>query len=434
MRVELICFGTELLTGKLNSNAGYIGDKLGAIGLDLALAITVGDDRKEIDKVLADSISRADIIITTGGLGPTFDDLTREAVAKALNRNLALNREVLGAIAQVFIKRNVEMPKNNERQAYIIEGAKVLPNPLGTAPGQIIELENKKAKSKQPSKIIVLLPGPPNELQPMFESRVFPYLKKFQTKMKKRFTLHIFGMSESAVDEKIRPIREAELKVGKDSVEFGILAHKMIIDVKVSVSGENELLIDETINTLKTEVCSLLGDNIYGQDKQSLESVVGELFVKNRKTLSVAESCTGGLAAHRITNVSGSSLYFKQSVVVYCNESKIKLLGVNEDTLNAYGAVSEQTALEMAEGMRNEAVTDYAVSITGIAGPTGGTPEKPVGLVYIGICGPDIKQVYKYNFNGNRVEIRERATNQALDLLRRELLKKPLPDGKGKNA
>jgi len=187
-----------------DSNAGYIGDKLGAIGLDLALAITVGDDRKEIDKALADSISRADIIIMTGGLGPTFDDLTREAVAKALDRNLTLNREVLGAIAQFFIKRNVEMPKNNERQAYIIEGAKALPNPLGTAPGQIIEIENKKSKSKQPSKIIVLLPGPPNELQPMFESQVFSYLKKFQTKMKKRFTLHVFGMSESAVDEKIR--------------------------------------------------------------------------------------------------------------------------------------------------------------------------------------------------------------------------------------
>jgi len=204
----------------------------------------------------------------------------------------------------------------------------------------------------------------------------------------------------------------------------------MIIDIKASVSGENELLIDETINTLKSELFALLGDNIYGQDKQSLESVVGELFVKHRKTLSVAESCTGGLAAHRITNVSGSSLYFKQSVVVYSNESKIKLLEVNQDTLNAFGAVSEQTALEMAEGMRNKAVTDYAVSITGIAGPTGGTPERPVGLVYIAICGPDVKQVYKYNFNGNRVEIRERATNQALDLLRRELLKKSLPEQK----
>lgn len=423
MRVEIICFGTELLTGKLNTNIGYVGDKLGSIGLDLSLALTVGDDQKEIEKVLSDSINRADIIIATGGLGPTFDDLTREAVSKVIDKPLVLNREVLSSIAQFFLKRNIEMPKSNERQAYIIEGARVLTNNLGTAPGQLIEMEAAKSKSRKPAKIIVLLPGPPNEMQHMFDSQVFPYLKKYETRIKKRFTLHVFGMSESAVDEKMRPIIEAERKLEAGSVEFGILAHKMIIDVKASVSGQNELLVDETISTLKNELSSVLKDNIYGQDRQTLESVIGELFIKSRKTLSIAESCTGGLVAHRVTNVPGSSLYFRQSAVVYSNESKIKILGVNEDTLNNFGAVSEQTALEMAEGMRSKAITDYAVSVTGIAGPGGGTQEKPVGLVYIGICGPDIKQVYKYNFLGGRTEIRERATNQTLDLIRRELLK-----------
>ncbi|MFH1368691.1 MAG: competence/damage-inducible protein A [Elusimicrobiota bacterium] len=423
MRVELICLGTELLTGKLNSNVSYLGDRLSSIGLDFSRVITSGDDRKEIERVFSESINRSDIIISTGGLGPTFDDLTREAVAKVLDRPLALDRETLSAITQHFIKRNVEMPKNNERQAYVVEGAKILQNAFGTAPGQIIEIAGGKGKAKKPSKIIVLLPGPPQEMQSMFEAHVFSYLKKFETKIKKRFTLHIFGMPESAVDEKIRPIIEAERKLESENVEFGILAHKMIIDVKASVSGEDELNVDETINALKNELHSVLGDNIYGQDKQTLESVVGDLFIKNRKTLSIAESCTGGLVAHRVTNVPGSSLYFRQCAVVYSNESKIKILGVNEDTINNFGAVSEQTAVELAEGMRNKALTDYAISITGIAGPAGGTSEKPIGLVYIGICGPDIKQVFKYNFSGNRLEIRERATNQALDLLRRELIK-----------
>lgn len=423
MRVEILCLGTELLTGKLNTNIGYLGDRLASIGLDPSLVLTIGDDKAEIEKAFAGSIERADVVIATGGLGPTFDDLTRECLAAALGRKLELNREALSAIAGHFVRRNVEMPKSNEKQAYVIEGAKLLPNSHGTAPGQLIEIEGGKGKAKKPSKVIVLLPGPPQEMQPMFDAQVFPYLKKFETKIKKRFTLHIFGDAESVVDEKIRPIVEAERKLEAGTVEFGILAHKLIIDVKVSVSGQNEMLVDETINALRNELQDVLGDSIYGQDKQTLEGVVADLFVKNRKTLSIAESCTGGLVAHRVTNIPGSSLYFRQCAVVYSNESKIKVLGVNEDTIKNFGAVSEQTALEMAEGMRNKSLTDYAVSITGIAGPAGGTPEKPVGLVYVGICGPDVKQVFRYNFSGGRVEIRERAANQALDVLRRELLK-----------
>ncbi|MBN1621092.1 MAG: competence/damage-inducible protein A [Endomicrobiales bacterium] len=418
MKVELICIGTELLTGKTNANISYIGDKLSTIGLDLCLAATVGDKTENIKKAFQQAIERSNIIISTGGLGPTFDDLTREAVSKVLNKPLVLNREVLSTIAQHFVKRNIEMPKNNERQAYIIEGARFILNEAGTAPGQIIEFTKNKKKT-----VIILLPGPPREVQPMFEKIVFPYLKKYETGFKRSVVLHICGLPESKVDEKILPIVEAERKLEAENVTFSILAHQMIIDIKVDVSGKDEMLVDEILGNIKHELYDVLKENIYGEDRKTLEIVVGELLTKNRKTFSVAESCTGGIIAHRLTNIPGSSLYFKQGLVVYSNESKVKVLGINEETLQQYGAVSAQTALEMAESMRNIANTDYAISVTGIAGPSGGTQDKPVGLVYIGLCGPNIKEAYKFHLYGARVEVRQRAANQALDLLRRQLLR-----------
>jgi nicotinamide-nucleotide amidase len=422
MRVELICIGTELLTGKVNTNIGYIGERLNSIGLDLSLVTTVKDTIDEIEDAFRKAMSRSDIVISTGGLGPTFDDLTREAVAKVLGRTMALNREAFSEMMQFFIKRNWEMSKNNERQAYIIEGAKILKNSLGTAPGQLIEVEKKSAKGKSGNKILILLPGPPREMQHMFEEQAFSYLREYETLIKRKLTLHICGLSESAVDEKIRPIVEAERKLEKEAVEFGILAHQMLIDIKISVSGKDELLIDETLNTLKKEFYDVLGENILGEDKQTLESVTGELLAKSKKTLSLAESCTGGLVAHRITNIPGSSLYFKQGFVTYSNDSKVKVLGVSQEVLQEFGAVSEQTALQMAQGALELAKTDYALSLTGIAGPSGGTPQKPVGLVYIGLAGPNIKEVYKYQLGGNRIEVRERAANIALDVLRRKLV------------
>jgi nicotinamide-nucleotide amidase len=249
------------------------------------------------------------------------------------------------------------------------------------------------------------------------------HLKRYEKGFLKSFTLHICGMGESLVDEKIRPIIETERKLESESVSFAILAHQMIIDVKANVQGNDEMILDETIHNLKLEFKEVLQENIYGEDKETLESVVGNLLAKNGRTLSVAESCTGGLLSHRITNIPGSSMYFKEGVVTYSNESKIKNLNVRRETIEGFGAVSEETALEMVRGIKRISDSDYAISITGIAGPSGGTKEKPVGLVYIGLSTPKADKVFNFNFSGGRIDIRQRSANFALDILRRELLK-----------
>ncbi|MCX5781475.1 MAG: competence/damage-inducible protein A [Elusimicrobia bacterium] len=427
MKTELICVGTELLTGKLNSNSSFIGDRLSLLGLDLSYVTTVGDNNDDIEEAFSKAIKRSQIIIATGGLGPTFDDLTGEIAAKVLDKKLILDKGILEAIKEFFKKRKTDMPKNNERQAYIIDGAKPIANKYGTAPGQIIELEDSKKGKGKISKVLFLLPGPPREMQPMFEEMVFPYLKKYESKIKKVTTLHISGMSESQVDEKIRPIIEAERELEKETVSFTILAHQMIIDLKISVCGEDEMLVDEIMHNLKKEFRDCLGDNIFGTDKDSLEGVIGKLLVERKNTLSVAESCTGGMVSQKITSIPGSSIYFKEGVVSYSNDAKTKVLGVKTETLSAFGSVSENTALEMAKGVKKLSQTDYALGITGIAGPAGGTEEKPVGIVFIALSSPTIEKVYNYRFIGNRNEIRERSANTALDILRRQLIEDKPP-------
>ena len=422
MKTELICIGTELLTGKLNTSSSFIGDRLSSLGLDLSFITTVGDSPAEMEEAFEKALKRSQAIIVTGGLGPTFDDITRETASKVLGKKLVVDESILEALKDFFKKRKVEMPKTNERQAYILEGAKPLLNKNGTAPGQMVEMPVSEKGKKDGLKVLFLLPGPPREMQPMFEESVFSYLKKYELKIKRVLTLHICGLTESAVDEKIRSIVEGERELEKETVSFSILAHQSIVDLKVSVTGQNEMLVDEILHNLRKEFFDVLGDNIFGTDRESLEGVCGKLLVERKKTLSVAESCTGGMISQRITSIPGSSIYFKEGVVTYSNEAKMKTLGVKDETLKAYGAVSENTALEMAIGIRKAAGTDYCLSVTGIAGPAGGTPDKPVGLVYICLCGPTIEKVYNYKLMGNRAEIRERATNTALDLLRRQLL------------
>jgi len=239
--------------------------------------------------------------------------------------------------------------------------------------------------------------------------------------MKKTLVLHICGMAESLVDEKIKPT--ISYLANNDDIEFAILAHKFLIDVKVSVSGENELIIDDMLKNINQEFINILGDNIYGYNGDTLESVIQKMLVEKRKTLSVAESCTGGMVAAKLTDVPGSSIYFKQSVVTYSNQAKIQLLNVKPETLEQYGAVSEQTANEMLDGILSLSKTDYAISITGIAGPGGATKDKPVGLVYIGVSYKGKNNVGKFVFNGTRADVRERATTVALDSIRRLILK-----------
>ncbi|MFN3966846.1 MAG: competence/damage-inducible protein A [Endomicrobiia bacterium] len=419
MHIEIIGVGTELLLDKVNTNILYIGEKLNSIGLEINRGITVPDNLKEMIDVFSESFNRSDIVIITGGLGPTFDDLTREAVSKVLNKKLKFNKEIMQSIARHFAERDLEMPKGNERQAYIIDGAEYILNKIGTAPGQII-----KQKKQKKEILIFLLPGPLRELQPMFESKVLPYIKeKFEQKIVKTKTIHVFGLPESKVNEIILPIVETERKIEGGSVDFTILCHPtMVIDIKITVKGLDELLADETINNIKGEIYSVLKENIYGEDSQTLESVVGELLIKNKKTLSVAESCTGGLISNKITNIPGSSVYFLEGIVAYSNRAKIEILGVSEETINKFGAVSEETAIEMAKGVKKISGSDISCAVTGIAGPTGQTPSKPIGTVCFAIVTPLDEISKKVNFTGNRLEIKERSANFALDLLRRKLL------------
>jgi nicotinamide-nucleotide amidase len=409
-----------LLTDKVNSNSVLIGEHLFAMGINVSRVTTVGDSLPEMTAVFSDALNRSDIIISTGGLGPTFDDLTRQAVSQVTGRALKEDTVVLETIRGFFARRKAAMPENNRLQAQVLEGAEVLNNPNGTAPGQLLEFPDSKHDNKK--KLVALLPGPPREMLPMLEA-IAGRLKPFSGILQKRFVLRITGIGESLVEEKLRPVLEAERKLESGVVNFGIVAsHDMIIDMKATVSGTDEMEIDETIKNIKKEFRDILGDHVFGEGRQTLEGAVGELLSHKKQTLALAESCTGGMVAARITNQPGSSAYFLEGIVTYSNTAKERLLKVNPETILAHGAVSQQTAVEMAEGVRSISGADYAMSITGIAGPGGGTAEKPVGLVYIGLVSPAIKEVFKYQFSGTRGDIRTRAANTALDILRRYLL------------
>lgn len=414
MHTEIICIGSELLVGSINTNGSYISEKLATIGLKVNREITVGDDFSELENVFSDSLSRCDIVVATGGLGPTFDDITREAVSKATGRKLVLNKNVLKTISEFFEKKKIKMPKVNEKQAYVLEGAEIIPNGLGTAPGQILEINNK---------IIILLPGPPREIYQMFETAVLPYLKKrFERGLLKIKVLHTVGLAESVVDEKIRKIIDVEKELEGGEVSFVILAKHTGVDIKIISSGTDEMLIDKTIQNLKKEFYGVLKDAIFGEDNRTLESVAGELLLKKRKTLSVAESCTGGLISHRLTNVAGSSMYFKEGIVTYSDISKKHLLGVKDETLNKYGAVSSEVAQEMAEGIKKISGTNFGISTTGIAGPKPSSTGKPVGLVFIALASSAGTKIQRFQFTGSRAEIKDKIATAALDILRISLI------------
>jgi len=428
MKVELISIGTELLKGKINTDIAYLGERLDSIGLTIDREITVGDDMKKIEAALRESLNRTDILITTGGLGPTFDDLTRDAMAKVLRKKLVFDGEVMHQIAAHFAKRDLEMPKENERQAYIIEGAKVVPNKVGTAPGMILERRSKFGPKEKVKKVtIIMLPGPPREMNPMVEEVVLPYLKeRYERRISKKAVLHICGLSESSVYERIKEVVEIERRMEGGILRFSILAHLTRIDVEISVEGENELLVDEILHKARQEIYDCVGDYVYGQDEDTLEIIVGSLLLRKRLTLAVAESCTGGLIGDRITDVAGSSVYFKEGIVAYSNEAKVRILGVKEETLNEFGAVSKETALEMAKGIQRISGANIGLATTGIAGPTGGTPQKPVGLVYIALVlgGAGVEICREFHFSGQRREIKENTVASALDILRKVLKEK----------
>lgn len=424
MKIELICTGNELLAGKLNTNAAYIGSQLFNIGFELSYVTYISDRKQDLAGQFNLAFERSKVIIVTGGLGPTFDDITVEAVAECLDLSLYCDERVLKSIKEYFSRKSVsKTPKISERQANIIKDAKVLENRLGTAPGQMLHFEFKE-NGKKCRKTLFLLPGPPREMKPMFEENIVPFLKSYSSGIRKNVSLHVFGLSESAVAEAIKPIIE-EAKFGdSQTVEFGILVSDSIVDIKFVVSGVSEFVVDSAIKNLNLRFSDVLKENIFGYNEDTLASIVGKLLIQKRKNVSFAESCTGGKIAAAITDISGSSLYFKSSVVTYSNESKIKILGVKEEIIKDFGAVSKETAEEMAKGILNLTGSDYAFSVTGIAGPGGGSKDKPVGLVYVGFADKKKTESFKFNFVGTRKDIRERTVNTVLDCLRKKLIEK----------
>ncbi len=406
MNAEILSVGTELLLGDIvNTNTQYIAKGLAELGINVYRQSVVGDNRNRLKKSMEESLERADLLIITGGLGPTKDDLTREVAAEVLNKKLILDESILQGIQGFFDQIKVPMEKSNHKQAYLPEGASAIENPQGTSPGILIEGEGK---------IVMMLPGPPRELQPMFDNHVKPYLSKYAQGIVKSKVLNIFGMGESTMEALVEDLIEEQHNpsIAPYCMDQGLI-------LRITARAGKESTADELIRSLEEKVKARLGEYIYGSDNESLEEVVVK-FLKNKGyTLSVAESCTGGLIAASITNVSGASEVFPLSIVTYSDASKINLLEVPKDTLTGQGAVSKETAIAMAKGIQKVGGTTMGLSITGIAGPGGGTDKTPVGLVHIALAFKDQVFHEEKNLLGDRNRIRLFAAKHGLNLVRK---------------
>lgn len=412
IRAEILTIGTELLLGQtIDTNSAYIGETLAAAGIEVYWKSTVGDHEIRIREALRAALARSEIVIATGGLGPTEDDLTCRAIAAELGRKLHLDQTVLESIHRRFTERRLAMPRNNERQAMIPEGATVIPNLHGTAPGLAIRLGDEK--------IVVVMPGVPSEMQAMLKEQVIPLLREVSCVRARIYsrTLKVCGTSESALDETIGDL----IRVSRNPT-IALLAYPGEIHIRLTVKTDSEVEGDRRLDDLEVRLRERLGELLFGRGEEQLEGVVGRLLIEAQQTVAVAESCTGGLLCHRLTNLPGSSAYFVRGEVVYSNHAKERLLGVPHELIEEHGAVSQSVALAMAAGMRQVAGTDLALGITGIAGPGGGTATKPIGLTYIAIASRDGVACREYRFLGDRKTNKLLASQEALDILRRRLL------------
>ena len=412
MVCELISVGTELLLGNIvNTNTQFLAEKCALLGLSMYHQVTVGDNRERLTQVIRTALDRSDIVILTGGLGPTEDDLTKEVCAEVMGFSLAEDPHTRQMIESYF-KNNIykEIPDNNWKQAIVPQGAIVLDNHNGTAPGLILEKDNKTA---------ILLPGPPNELIPLFNEQVYPYLEKLRPEVIRSQMVKVCGIGESQVEDKL-----LDLIASQTNPTIATYAKTGEVHLRITVSAATTEEADSMIKPVVKEIKKRLGDAVYStKENESLEMAVVRLLKKNGLTVTTAESCTGGMLAARLVNVPGVSDVYREGYITYSNKAKRRLLDVNKSTLKKYGAVSEQTAREMAIGGVFANGADVCVATTGIAGPDGGTEEKPVGLVYISCYLKDKVTVERFQFKGNREKIREQTVVKALDLLRRSILK-----------
>jgi nicotinamide-nucleotide amidase len=410
LTAEIIAIGSELLApDRTDTNSLWLTEKLNQLGIEVKLKTIVGDDDARLEEAIRDAVRRSKVVITTGGLGPTEDDITRKITARALGRRLLLDEIVLAEIKQRFQGFGVAMPERNSRQAMVIEDADVLPNPNGTAPGMFIDHEGTA---------IVLLPGPPREMKPMFENHVGSRLEGRAGKIRVvRRILRVAGLGESAVDEKIAPVYTQY-----DNPQTTILFNQSEIEIHLTARGRTEDEANALLDRVVLQLEEKLGNAIFSFCGEKMEEIVGLKLSVGNYTLSVAESCTGGLLAQRITDVPGSSKYFIEGVVTYANEAKTRALGVEPILLLEHGAVSAPVAEAMAEGIRKRADTDFGLAITGVAGPGGGTEDKPVGTVFVAISSEVGTEHRKLKLPGDRQLIRWRASQAALDMLRRRLI------------
>ncbi|MDP2892039.1 MAG: competence/damage-inducible protein A [Bacillota bacterium] len=409
MNAEIISVGTELLMGQtLNTDAQYLAQKLSELGINLYYQTTVGDNPGRLKQTFLHAFSRSDVVITTGGLGPTEDDLTKETIADALGIKMVLHEESRRRIKEFFGKTGLVPPVSNFKQAVMPAGAVVIKNDQGTAPGCIIEKDGKS---------IVILPGPPRELIPMFEADVMPYLDARSGRVIASRVLHIFGLGESLIEERIIDIVQAQ--TNPTIAPYAALTEVALRITASCRKGEDPRPL---IRPVEEEIRSRLGDHVYGADDDTMEKVAARLLIEKRMKLAVAESCTGGMVTSRLVDVPGISASLVCGIVAYDDSVKTGLLGVPEAVIREYGAVSAETAEAMAKGALKICTADISLATTGIAGPSGGTAEKPVGLVYCGLAtgyGIFVKQL---QFSGDREKIRMRASMYVLDMLRRELL------------
>jgi nicotinamide-nucleotide amidase len=419
MNIEIINTGTELMLGRvLNTHQQWLGAQLADLGCEITRQVAIADAGPCIEQVVREALSRADLIIVTGGLGPTADDLTRDLIARLLGAPLHEDPAIVRHLEQFFAVRGRPMPASTRVQALVPQGAMVLPNAHGTAPGLAIDVAPNALRTDGQPSLLILLPGPPRELRPMFSRQVVPLLKE---RLPRRETyvcrvLKAACLGESVIEEKIagplRPLVTAGL-------DLGYCARVGEVEVRLAARGSEA---ERQVNAAETIVRDLIGAALFGEGTDTLEAAVVRRLIQQHQTLATAESCTGGLMAHRLTNVPGASAVFRTGLITYSNEAKQRLLGVTSETLAQQGAVSEAAVREMAEGARLISGADYALAVTGIAGPTGGTPQKPVGTVYLGLASLSQTVVQHYLNPIDRETFKWLASQQALEMLRQALV------------
>ncbi len=407
-KVTILSTGDELTTGRVvDTNSAYIADRLYALGLDVVAILKVGDTKERLLWALKHGLSLADLVIGTGGLGPTTDDLTTETVAEYFGRRLVRDEEVAAGLKRRFESRGLPWTENNLKQALFPEGAAIVPNPAGTAPGFRVETAEKKT--------LIWLSGVPREMEAMMRETVLAWVAQASGgEQVSSATFKIHGLTESKLDDILRPV------LLPPEARLSFRAHYPELTLRLTLRGGKE--IEKTFTELAARIRELIGPHVYGEGDVTLEDIVGKLLLDKGWTLAVAESITGGAIGQRITSVAGSSAYFKSSIVSYSNEAKIHFLGVNKSTLERHGAVSRETAIEMAEGALREAEADIALSATGIAGPTGGSAEKPVGTVWMAVAHLGGSEARLFRFSGDRERVIHGASQAALNYLRVTLL------------